>query len=81
MTYVDNWKSELHEEFGFYSYSQWTRLLEKIGFHIVSGSRAFSNEYIVKQKYEPRAKLYAMHGSSLLPFDYPPTNMILVGEK
>ncbi len=81
MTYVDNWKSELHEEFGFYSYSKWVGLLEKSGFQIVSGSRTFSNEYIIKNKYEPRAQLFVMKNASLQRIDYPPTNMILVGEK
>ncbi|MEK7648682.1 MAG: methyltransferase domain-containing protein [Patescibacteria group bacterium] len=81
MTYVDNWKSELHEEFGFYSYTGWVKLLERMGFRIVNGSKTFSNEYIIKNKYEPRATLYVAQGSSLRQIDYPPTNMILVGEK
>ena len=81
MTYVDNWDSELHEEFGFYSFGQWKAVLEKAGFKIINGSRAFHNPYIVEKKYRGRAVLYTLKGRKLVPEEYPPTNMILVGEK
>lgn len=81
MSYTDNWASEMHEEFGFYSFSRWKKELEKIGFRIVSGSKSFKNPYIINNKYHGRARLHTFKNGALAPEDYPPTNMILVGEK
>lgn len=81
MTYVDNWKSEMHEEFGFYSFSQWAKALIKIGYNIVPGSKPFSSSYITENVYKPRVKLYELKNKKLEQIEYPPTNMILVGEK
>lgn len=81
MTYTDNWKSELHETFGFYSFSQWKALLAKYGFRIIEGSRTWQSPYIIKNMYQPRAELFTHSNGTLQPLDYPPTNMILVGEK
>jgi hypothetical protein len=82
MSYVDNWASEMHEEFGFFSFSDWQKYLEQAGFRIVAGSRPFQNEYIVEKKYKGKAELFEMDkNKNLLKTEYPPTNMIMVGEK
>lgn len=81
MTYTDNWKSEMHEEFGFYSYQGWCQLLKKIGFKIVPGSREFKNPHIVEHVYAPRAELFVSQNGKLKKIDYPATNMVLVGQK
>ncbi len=81
MSYTDNWQSEMHEEFGFWSFDQWKSILEKIGFKIVSGSRKFRSDYIIKNMYEGRVGLYIKEKNKLILEDYPPTNMIIAGEK
>lgn len=81
MGYTDNWQSEMHEEFGFWSFNKWKRTLENIGFKIVSGSRRFKSDYIVKNMYKGRVEIYKKEKGKLVPEDYPPTNMILIGEK
>ena len=81
MTYVDNWESEMHEEFGYYSYPRWTEELAKAGFRIVEGSRPFQNPYIIEKRYRGNITLFKKEGDALRPIDFPPTNMVLVGEK
>jgi SAM-dependent methyltransferase len=81
MTYIDNWMSEMHEEFGFWSFDKWKEELIKIGFKIVEGSREFKSEYIIDKMYKPRAKLFKFEKKELKEIDYPATNMILAGEK
>lgn len=81
MNYVDNWQSEMHEEFGFWSFSDWTNELKKIGFDIVPGSRPFKSKYIIDKMYNGKVKIYKKIGNELVLIDYPSTNMILIGEK
>lgn len=81
MTYTDNWESEMHEEFGFYSFKEWSEVLRQNGFRIVAGSKTFKNPYIIEKKYKPRVSLYTMYKNKLVELPYPPTNMVLVGEK
>ena len=81
MTYIDNWESEMHEEFGFYSFDRWTKELKNIGFSIVEGSKPFTNQWIVENKYRSRVSLFRKDGEVLIPIGFPATNMVLVGEK
>ncbi|HLC78070.1 MAG TPA: methyltransferase domain-containing protein [Candidatus Nanoarchaeia archaeon] len=81
MHYIENWKSEMHEEFGFWSFDDWKKHLVKAGFKIVHGSKPFRSNYIIEKMYKGHAKLYVMEGKNLTSFDYPDTNMILAGEK
>lgn len=81
MNYIDNWKSEMHEEFGFWSLSVWKKELEKIGFSIVDGSKEFQSDYIIDKMYAGKAALYKKLGNKIVEIDYPATNMILAGEK
>lgn len=86
--YTDNWDSEMHEAFAFWSFSQWKQALHKAGFTIVenpnqpqSGSRVYTNEWIVKNRYKGKVTLLQMTNNQLTPLAYPPTNIILVGRK
>jgi SAM-dependent methyltransferase len=81
MNYTDNWKSEMHEEFGFWSFKKWKKELENIGFKIVEGSREFKSDYIIEKVYKPDAKILIRKNGKLISYDYPSTNMILAGEK
>ena len=81
MNYVDNWQSEMHEEFGFWDFNKWKEELKKAGFEIVEGSRTFKSDYIIKNMYSGKVSLYQKKGKEIVELEYPPTNMILVGEK
>ncbi len=81
MNYTDNWDSEMHEEFGFWSFSNWKKQLKKIGFEVVEGSRSFKSQYIIEKMYKGKVRIYKKIKNYLVLQDYPPTNMILVGEK
>lgn len=81
MNYTDNWESEVHEEFGFYSFSKWKKELKKAGFNIVDGSRQFQSSYIIENMYNGKVKLYSLKGKKFIEENFPATNMILAGGK
>ncbi|MEK7228067.1 MAG: methyltransferase domain-containing protein [Patescibacteria group bacterium] len=86
--YVDNFISELNEEFAFFSFTDWKGLLLETGFTILENqnestitSRAYSNPWIVEHRFKGKVDLYIMQHDILTPYPYPPTNMVLVAEK
>ena len=86
--YTDNWASEMNEEFTFWDINEWEHELIKAGFSIVNDetslpkfSRAYTNEWIVKNRYQPVATPFVLKGDTLIEIPYPVTNMVLVGEK
>lgn len=87
--YTDNWDSEMHEEFAFWGFSQWKSALQAAGFSVVEnpneperGSRVYTNPWIVENRWQGKVALYEMgENGRLLPLPYPPTNIVLVGEK
>ncbi len=87
--YTANWASEMHEEFAFWSFSDWKRALLDAGFHVLenpntpqSGSRVYTNPWIVSQRWEGKVALWQMTDNGrLAPLPFPPTTVILVAEK
>ncbi|MBA3732961.1 methyltransferase domain-containing protein [Patescibacteria group bacterium] len=86
--YVDNWQSELNEEFAFWSFSEWKDILRKIGFHIIENpnelersSRAFGISWIVDNRLKGKGTIYTKDGNSLNVLPYPPTNMVIIATK
>ena len=77
MSYVDNWASESHEEFCFWSFSDWERELTEAGFKLLSGSRAYVNQWRVENRFKQRVRLYDLQKQ---PLDFPVTNMVLAVE-
>lgn len=85
--YTDNWRSEMNEEFCFWSFARWREVLGEIGWRVIEaapqtafGSRVYVNPWVVTHRYERHAKLLAVDEITReLP--YPPTNMVLVAEK
>lgn len=75
--YLDNWRSEMHEAFCFWSYPDWCRAVEQAGFRILEGSHAFTNPWIVANRLEGKARLL-VNGE---PAPWPVTNMVLIAEK
>jgi SAM-dependent methyltransferase len=83
--YTDNWSSEMNEEFCFWSFPDWKRVLGETGFQILenpnhpaSGSRVYTNPWIVRNRYEGHVVLLDDAGRSL---PWPPTNMVLIAIK
>ncbi len=86
--YSDNWKSELNEEFAFWSFSEWKNELKKAGFTILENpneleksSRSYTNPWIVKNRFEGKLQLYKKTKKGLEKISWPVTNMVIIGEK
>ncbi|MFO0956241.1 MAG: methyltransferase domain-containing protein [Isosphaeraceae bacterium] len=85
--YLDNWRSELHEEFAFWSPTEWKQALSSAGFELVvtpaepsNGTRAYLNPWIVENRYRGKVELFSRSGNGPMePLEYPPTNIVLVG--
>lgn len=86
--YVNNWLSEMEEEFAFWSFDEWKAALSAAGFYILEnpnaphrGSRTYTNPWIVANRWQDKVELYHRIEGRLQPMPYPPTNVVLVGEK
>jgi SAM-dependent methyltransferase len=86
--YVDNWDSELNEEFTFWSFSRWKGELVEAGFRVLENpnvpgtlSRAYCNPWVVEHRFTGKAELLHPRGDALVPLEWPVTNMVLVAEK
>ena len=78
MDYTDNWLSEMHEAFCFWSFADWTRELADAGLTVLPGSHAYVNQWRVEHSFQKRVRLYALDGT---PLPFPVTNMVLAAEK
>ena len=81
MDYLDNWQSEMHETFCYWSFADWRPAVERQGFAVHPSSRAFTNPWIVENRYRGRVELFRQTGGDLTSLPYPVTNMVLTAEK
>lgn len=79
--YTDNWESEMHERFCFWSFSDWKKHMKKAGFIIQPGSGAYTNPWIKQHRFVGKVKLFEIRGGDLLKMAAPPTNALIVGKK
>lgn len=79
--YTDNWRSEMHETFCFWSFADWKQAVERAGFRVLPASRAFTNPWLVENRYQDRAELFRKTDEGLVRMEYPATNMMLAAEK
>ncbi len=85
--YTDNWDSEMHESFCFFSFSEWKDIMKQTGFQIMSGSHAYANPWIINKRYVSKAEIYSSDANTptlsadLISIPFPVTNMLLVGVK
>jgi len=78
--YTDNWESEMHETFTFWSFSDWLQQLGAAGFEPHPLSRAFTNPWIRDNRWIAATQLWQdAHGAR--PADWPPTTMILAARR
>jgi len=76
--YTDNWYSEMHERFCFWSITDWKSELKKAGFAIEEATRAYANPWIVENRFEDKASLCDL---SMNEIAYPPTNALIIARK
>jgi len=79
--YTDNWLSEMHETFCFWSYSEWCEAVRKAGFTIHPASHQYTNPWIVANRWQDKVKLYRVSSSGPERIPYPVTNMVMVAVK
>jgi hypothetical protein len=79
--YIDNWQSEMHETFCFWDFDEWSQQLGTAGFKIHPDSKAYTNDWIVQNRWLGKASIFSLQASQLVPIDYPITSMLLVGIK
>ena len=64
-----------------WNFSDWKKELKKIGFEVVAGSHPFKSDYIIEKMYKGKITIFKQKGKDLAIVNYPPTNIILAGEK
>lgn len=76
--YTDNWQSEMHERFCFWSISDWRLNLKDAGFRIEESSHAYTNPWIAQNRFEGKVRLF---DDNMKELSYPPTNALIVARK
>lgn len=83
--YTDNWRSEVQEEFAFWSFDEWKQALMRAGFRVLenpnepeTGSRAYTSPWRVEHDFDGKVAFFDLEGR---PLPYPATNMVLVAQK
>ncbi len=80
--YTDNWESEMHETFCFFSFNDWLETAKNTGFTILPDSQEYLNEWIVENRYKGKAEIFTQNGTGeLISLPFPSTHFILVLEK
>ena len=79
--YHSNWASEMHETFCFWNFTDWQRELEGAGFILDRKSRAYTNTWLVENRYLGKAELYEELDGELRRMPYPVTHALIVAEK
>jgi hypothetical protein len=71
----------MHETFAFWDIKEWTRQLETAGFKVRSESKAYSNQWLVDNRYKGKVAIYEDNEGQLQEIQDIATNMILIAEK
>lgn len=79
--YTDNWQSEMHETFCFWDFNEWKNEMETAGFRIHPSSVAFTNDWIVENRWKGKAALFQLSNGQLVAEPWPVTTMFLIGVK
>ncbi|MBN1185021.1 MAG: hypothetical protein JXB49_22235 [Bacteroidales bacterium] len=79
--YTDNWQSEMHETFAFWSFTEWQAHMKEAGFVTNPLSTAFTNQWIVENRFKNKVGLYSKMTGNLEGIDYPVTTMFLIAER
>lgn len=79
--YCENWLSEMHEKFCFWAFSDWKAALEEVGYAIDSNSHAYTNAWLVENRYNGKLKLYQKKEGRLVGMNWPDTHMLMLAKK
>jgi hypothetical protein len=79
--YHDNWRSEMHERFCFWTFDEWKTALESAGFSIDPSSKAYPNQWLIENRYRGRVKLFDYQNGALTELPFPETHMLMVAVK
>ncbi len=79
--YTDNWESEMHERFCFWSLSDWEAAMKKVGFSIDPRSSALVNPWMVENRFKEKVDLFRIEEGKPVLMEYPVTTMFLIAEK
>ena len=79
--YTDNWQSEMHEKFCFWTYADWVVAIEEAGFHLMPQSNAYRNEWIVSNRLAGKVAFHRQADTILQPVAFPVTHLLLLAEK
>ena len=79
--YTDNWQSEMHETFCFWSLSDWKKALQEAGFKVDPRSYVWTNPWIIQNRWQGKVALFSSQGQKLTPLPFPPTNVMLLASK
>ena len=77
--YLENWQSEMHERFCFWSESDWRQELENVGFRLSPESTTYLNPWIEENRLQGQIELTEPDSGN--PIAYPPTTTVMVAEK
>jgi len=75
-----NWPAELKEQFGIMTLNEYQELLKKIGFSVKKAT-TFTLPYLLNTHYRKDFEVYQEKNGILQKTQYPPSTMVLVGEK
>ncbi|HEU0051002.1 MAG TPA: methyltransferase domain-containing protein, partial [Patescibacteria group bacterium] len=78
--YTGNWHQEIQEKYTYWSPEEARALLEELGYEHVQVIPD-PNDWIIKNRLEGRVALFSKKGKTLIPMPFPPTHMIVVGDK
>ena len=79
--YIDNWRSEMHETFCFWSFQDWERELSQAGLTLLKESKAYTNQWIVDNRIKDKAEIFRKNQNKLEAVTYPVTNMLIIAQK
>lgn len=78
--YKENWGLEINEEFGYLTLPGYKKLLEGLGFRIIS-ARSYRNPWIIKNRWQGQAKIFERKSGRLREISFPDTNLVIVTAK
>jgi hypothetical protein len=76
--YSDNWQSEMHERFCFWTFEDWKAELEKVGFQIDAASKAYPNQWLIDHRYKGKVGLFEYLDGTLVELAFPETHILMV---
>jgi len=79
--YTTNWRNEVHEKYSYWTEEEAQAVFEAAGFEDVNVIPEH-NDWIRINRLEGQIALFSLDSSgTLLPVDFPPTHMVVVGQK